>query len=300
VCSDVETSHIGTTGLSSYLIDDEGELCPWPFVKWHRHPSWRGDARAFVDSAISDSGFIELRERSRRTYVTLHVADVAVRALIRVVHLISDLSLTRTVICTSPRGTLHRLFRTPHGAATMLIAVLRQRETDEQIFLSRERSIDSMSTSDALAELMRLWSAGRDIMESGHLNETARRLLGGRFALLQLQADDETLAIRDWGRAFGSFDERWVRMSEGLLFEDQPDFRYAAAAVGGYHSAVRSRRPVLDDVDALISRQGGRARIRYRRLIVPVVSQTAPTYVLSTSLEDPSIDLRLRGGHEGE
>jgi hypothetical protein len=72
-----------------------------------------------------------------------------------------------------------------------------------------------MSSSDALAELMRLWSAGSDIIERGHLNETARRLLGGRFALLQLQADDETLAIRDWGRAFGSFDERWCGCRRG-------------------------------------------------------------------------------------
>jgi hypothetical protein len=238
--------------------------------------------------------------RPRGTHVTLRATDVAPRALIKVVQLLSDLPVVRTVVCTSPSDAFHRMFRTPRGAVTMLIDILRQRETDEQTFLRRERILDGMPTCNALADLMRLWSAGSDMIEKGHLNEAARCLLGGRFALLQLQADDETMVIKDWGTAYGSFDERWVRMSEGMLFEDQPDFRYAAAAVTGYHEAARSRRPVLDDVDAFISRRDGRARIRYRRLIVPLVSRTGAICLLSTSLEDPGIDLRLRRNHEGK
>ena len=60
-------------------------------------------------------------------------------------------------------------------------------------------------------------------------------MLRGRFVLLEPQRDGRTLIIEDWGRAYGSFDRRWLAMSRGLRFEDQPDFRYANAAIGGYY-----------------------------------------------------------------
>lgn len=278
--------------MSTYLIDDEGDLSPSPFGKWRRDRDWTGDVGTFVDLSLSELGFVELRLRPRGVVVRLRATVVSPRALIATIQVLSDLPPTRTMVCASADGAHHKMFRGPRDAVTMLVGLLERRESAEQTFLRRTRRTDDMPQKDVLADLMRFWSAGGDIVERGRLHGAARRLLGGRFALLQLQRDGEALLIKDWGRAYGSFDERWVQMSKGLRFEDQPDYRYASAAVGGYHEAARLGRPALDDVDALISRRGGCARIRYRRLIVPTVSRTGATYLLSTSLEDSGIDLR--------
>ena len=87
-------------------------------------------------------------------------------------------------------------------------------------------------------------------------------------------------------------------MSRGLRFEDQPDFRYAHAAVDAYHEVLRSGQPLLDEIDAIISYpQFSRRRLQYWRLILPIRAPTGEPQLLSTSLTDPNIDLRLSRRH---
>jgi hypothetical protein len=289
----------GDMGLSTYLFDPKGELCPWPFVRCRRHWDWDGSPSAFADYAVMELGFVELRERPFGFAMRLSGANVAALALIATIQVLSDLPPLRTAVCAAQGGAPHKMFRSPREAIAELVALWRERDAQDKIFLRRVQATDNMREGDALGDLMRLWSSGADIVKEGRLNEDAQRFLRGRFALLQVQSDHHTLLIKDWGRAYGSFDERWVQISKGLRFEDQPDYRYASAAVGGYHEAARLRRPVLDDVDALIQRpRSGRARIRYRRLIVPTSSPTGSLFLLSTSLEDRRVDLRSPGMHQ--
>ena len=87
--------------------------------------------------------------------------------------------------------------------------------------------------------------------------------------------------------------------ARGMRFQDQPDYRYGCAAADGYMAVLRQRQPILEQVDAIMSKpRSAELRIRYSRLIVPFRGPDGKTRLLSTSLMDPTIDLR-KGVHVG-
>ena len=173
----------------------------------------------------------------------------------------------RIVVCELSDESRHKMFRSGGMSWRCSIPALQRRDAEQTVFLRQPKCINEMPASGVLADLMRVWTGDAVLVEGDRLNQAVSRLLGGRFALRQPHSGDSALLIRDWGSAYGSFDRRWVAMSRGLRFEDQPDDRYASAAVRGYQEVARIGRPMLDDVDAIITRPvRGRTRIRYRRL----------------------------------
>jgi hypothetical protein len=276
-----------------YLIDAEGELTPWPFSSIRSALHCTADVNAFATHAISNLGFIYLTGRQHGLVLSLRPKVVSLRALIAAVYLLSDLPQHRIVLASLSDGWNHRFFRNPSELTLELFAELRQRETTDSNFLRRKRSVDDIAKKSIFADLMRAWVSAGAVFDHEFLDTIAHCMLRGRFALLKPQRDGHTLIIEDWGHSYGSFDKRWLSMSRGLRFEDQPDFRYALAAVDAYHEVLRSGRPLLDEIDAIVSHpQLGPRRLQYRRFILPIRAPTGEPLLLSTSLTDPNIDLR--------
>ena len=63
---------------------------------------------------------------------------------------------------------------------------------------------------------------------------------------------------------------------------------------------LRSGQPLLDEVDAIISRPRLLPLAEHNTdgLILPIRAPTGETRLLSTSLTDTNVDLRARSGHE--
>jgi hypothetical protein len=285
-------------GSLQFLIDGEGELVPWPFASMRSTLCCAADANTFAKYAVANLGFIYLTEKQHGLALSLRPKVVCSSALIAAIHLLSDLPRHRIMLLTLSDAWDCRLFRSPSEVILTLIAELRQRETTEGNFLRRQRSIDDIAEKNIFADLMRIWVSVGAVFDHEYFDAVAHRMLRGRFALLKPQRDGRTLIIEDWGRSYSSFDARWLAMSRGLRFEDQPDFRYAHAAVDAYHEVLRSGQPLLDEIDAIISYpQFGRRRLQYRRLILPIRAPTGEPHLLSTSLTDPNIDLRLPRRH---
>ena len=77
--------------------------------------------------------------------------------------------------------------------------------------------------------------------------------------------------------------------------EDQPDYAYGKWLTEVYGNVVARRAPSLDDVDAVITwPQQPRISYRYRRLVMPFQSKRDSTLLLSATVIDPTIDLRVK------
>lgn len=64
-----------------------------------------------------------------------------------------------------------------------------------------------------------------------------------------------------------------------------------------YRDVLNTREPLLDDVDAVITwPQQPRVSYRYRRLVVPFAGRDASTLLLSATVIDPDISLRVKSG----
>jgi hypothetical protein len=99
--------------------------------------------------------------------------------------------------------------------------------------------------------------------------------------------------MQHWGDRLGSYDPTWARRARGVPLQEQPDYRYGSAAATAYKAALHGRHPVCEQVDAVVSKtRGANLRLRYTRLILPFEESDGRTRLLSTSLLDPTIDLR--------
>jgi hypothetical protein len=289
----------GVMRSPKYLVDAEGELWSWPYSAIRNELRCTADANTFASYAVINLGFICLEDSRHGMIVSLRPEVVCPRALASTIFLLSDMPPQRTMLSVLSKGWQHRLFQSPSEVVPELVAELQRREVDQSDFLRRPRHVDEIRGNNAFAHLMRAWTNAESVFDCEQLRAVVHRMLRGRFVLLEPQRDSRTLIIEDWGHAYGSFDRRWLAMSRGLRFEDQPDYRYANAAMGGYYEVLRSGQPLLDEVDAIISRpRYRRSRIQYRRLILPIRGPTGEMRLLSTSLTDSNINLRARIGHE--
>ena len=79
----------------------------------------------------------------------------------------------------------------------------------------------------------------------------------------------------------------------GMRVEDQPDTVYGHSWAEVYRQAKEMGQPILDEVDAFVEWPVvGRERRRFQRLVLPFRMKCGDTYLLGTTLEDLSIDLR--------
>ncbi len=89
----------------------------------------------------------------------------------------------------------------------------------------------------------------------------------------------------------------WLGRTVGHRVEDQPDYAYGKWLAEVYGKVVATRAPSLDDVDAVITwPQQPRISYRYRRLVMPFESKRDSTLLLSATVIDPAIDLRVKPG----
>ena len=158
-------------------------------------------------------------------------------------------------------------------------------------FLSRAIDTERMSAQNPCPDSQVLVQpsdlADQERIDTGPARSVARSLLGSGTG-----PERATLIIQHW--EIGSAATiAWARRARGVPLHEQPDYRYGSAAATAYKAALHSRQPVCEQVDAIVSKtRGANLRLRYMRLILPFEESDGRTCLLSTSLLDPTIDLR--------
>ena len=79
-----------------------------------------------------------------------------------------------------------------------------------------------------------------------------------------------------------------------VLSKNQPDAIYGRFVANGLREAAIRNEPMLNDIDALVRSPGRKEqRIRYTRLTLPVLGPENDRQLLSATLLDRGIDLRI-------
>ena len=94
----------------------------------------------------------------------------------------------------------------------------------------------------------------------------------------------------------------WAANAEGMPVDEQPDFLYGRSVANGWRENLLMNEPHLSDVDAIISdpKDGTQFRGLYSRLTLPVPAPGGGTMLLSASLLDPKINLRVHFQEQDE
>jgi hypothetical protein len=280
-----------------FIVDDDGEVWGAPFDGLRLALGCDANADVFIRYVIRNLGFLRLEQRRHGLVVTVRPSATNPVTFASALFLISDFASQRVLLSYLEDVPAHVLCGGTAEAREKLLCAMDQAEdVSERCFVSERRGLDEAPANSSISRLLALWGDCQGAFDDQQLTTALRTILRERYALLSTQANGETLIIENWGYGGASFESNWLRMCRGLQFEDQPDYRYGRAAAVAYREVLRSGEPLFDYVDATTSNAGhGKRRIAYRRLIVPIRKRDCQPWLLSTSLLDPSIDLRKAG-----
>ena len=283
---------------SALLIDDRGRVWNSRSAELRSELQCLGVGFDFVEYTIKNLGFVGIGKRgSSAATIKLRPQTVAPIAFARLIHWLSEERLARTLVSVyTGDGWQHSLHGTTLAAYRAITAAIRATNRDgnfDHDVLSRPAAISLLPQDNPLRQAFEYWrSLGGEWKGSAKLSELGK-ILSNRYVLFELRAGGEFI-VREFGEGLPECAVAWLRWAIGQRVQDQPDKRYGWSCALAYEASVQSGTPALQDVDAYVQWwKRERQRRRYKRLLLPFSEGTSlPTYLLSASVEDPSIDLR--------
>lgn len=257
-----------------------------------------GAEASFAEYTIKNLGFVGIDRRSTSAAaIKLRPQTVAPMAYARLMHWLSEERLARMLVSTYVLGDWqHALHGGTLAAYHAITAAVRAADRDgnfDTAVLSRPADLNLLQEGSPLYRAVQYW---RDLHgewdQCGTLSELGK-ILSGRFVLFEMRAGGD-FVVRDFGDGLPDCAVAWLKWAIGQRVQDQPDKQYGWSCALAYEASVQRCEPALQDVDAYVQWSRKRQRRRYKRLLLPfVVGSSLPTYLLSASAEDMSIDLRL-------
>ncbi|MCL4767328.1 MAG: hypothetical protein KJZ80_13940 [Hyphomicrobiaceae bacterium] len=282
----------------SLLVDDSGRFWDSDSSVLRSQLQAFGADTDFVDYLIRNLGFVGIRRRSdAAAAIRFRPQTIAPMAFARLIHWMSEERLSRMLISTYVNGdwqhTLHgRTLAAYHAIAASLRSADRDGNFGHDI-LSRPTEVSVLPLDSPLRVAVEHWrSIGGEWSRLGGLSELGR-IFSDRYVLFELRAGGD-FVVRDFGEGLPDCATDWLRLAIGQRVQDQPDRQYGWACALAYEASAMHRRPVLQDVDAYVYWRRARQHRRYKRLLLPfaIDDSSPPTYLLSATAEDTSIDLR--------
>jgi hypothetical protein len=277
------------------ILDDEHHLWHWPFFSLAESLRSVQAGEKLARYAVVNLGFVHFQFRPSGLIINLRPELVLARTITNAIYFLSDLPSQRTVLTCLETSWEHRVCRGRAEAVKRLNGILQRREAKTRTpnFLSRAIDTERMSARNPFAQLVRFWSNHQTSFDQERIDKILRGPLQGRYLVVAPAPERGALIMQHWGDRLGSYDPTWARRARGVPLHEQPDYRYGSAAATAYKAALHSRHPVCEQVDAVVSKtRGANLRLRYMRLILPFEESDGRMRLLSTSLLDPTIDLR--------
>jgi len=280
----------------TYLFDDKGER-------------WEGNSRALVDVldaslssedlrryVVRNLGFIAVTESIGSLRLQLRPAVVSQMALSGLIYWMHDRAVERVLISCLDCEWSHELVASREEAVRRLLVRAKFTAADrEGDFLSKTRTLDELPRASPLWAMLAAWSECSGKYDRERLQRLLDEALHGRYMLVEPMAHSAGLLVKEIGTGFNNLTVRWLSRIRGLRVEDQPDYAYGKWVTTLYRKVVNTRAPSLEDIDAVITwPQQPRISYRYRRLVLPFEPVGDSTLLLSATIIDPTIDLRVK------
>jgi hypothetical protein len=283
--------------MQTLLFDDKGE-------QWDATSRLLADelhsslpSRELSSYAVRNLGFIAASEQNGSLRLSLRPAIVSPMALSGLLYWIFDRTIERALISFLDKEWSHELLRTKDEVVHRLLARTRREEEDRRgDFLQRQKPLHDLPRTSPLRAVLDAWSACNGHYDPERLYPMLQKAINGRFFLVEAFSTKPSLVVREVGEGYTGNALYWLSRSKGLRVEDQPDHAYGKWVTTHYREVVNARAPSLQDVDAVITwPQQPRIGYRYRRLVVPFETGSDSTLLLSATIIDPNINLRVKG-----
>ncbi len=280
--------------MSLLLIDDQGEFWDGQSRRLREAFDSPYSGGEFSDYTVANLGFIAINSYGASCQVRLRpsvVTDASMRALRQ---WLARSQAERVVISwlgTQWSSELHRRGGRIQERLDQLVTGERSPAPGQ--FLARETRIEQLHPKSPLGVLMRQWP--RLSLPNGQhtLMQILEATLGNRYVVVKPGESGKLLFQKFGGGLYAEY-ETWRNCAVGAPIEEQPDRNFGRWVSSAYQAALDKNAPQIDDVDAIVRwPHAGRARMRYKRIIVPLSSPSEGPLVLGGSLIDPSIDLRV-------
>ncbi len=215
-----------------------------------------------------------------------------------------EAALYRTLLEQQPQRVLvsyaigagqHKIYASAAEAIAGIASVLwEQRPQRSSRFASRPVDLATLKGFPSLQHLLDAYRASEGSIDLLQRQDLLANVLQSRFLIVERVGREDTLLIRAIGSGYRAFDTNWSAKSVGMPLDEQPDVDYGTWLSRGYLGVLARKKAQAEEVDAIIYRpRYGRRRFTYRRLMLPFATADGRQLVLSTSVSDPSIDLRL-------
>ena len=282
--------------IQAFVFDDQGEM--WD-AKSRRlaevlQASLTGEE--LLTYVIRNLGFVAVSESGGSVRLRLRPKVVSQAALGALLYWLHDQHIDRMLLSFLDNEWTHELVGSRQEAARRLLARVHFKPEDRDgDFLNKQLPLQELPGASPLRALLDVWSDHSGRFDGERIYPLLDKALNGRFVLFEANASSPTVYVKDVGQGLGRSGGYWLTRSKGLRVEDQPDYAYGKWVAEAYRDVLASREPLLDDVDAVITwPQQPRVSYRYRRLIVPFEGASASTLLLSATVIDPDISLRVK------
>ncbi len=275
------------------LIDPEGTIVDADRLT--RRLEGLPNSVAVLNYVVETIGLVWLEAIERGCLVYLHPKKIRPAM---------EAALYRTLLEQEPQRVLvsyaigtgqHRIYASAAEAIAGIASVLwEQRPQRSSRFASRPVDLATLNRFPSLQYVLDAYRASEGSIDLLQRQELLVNVLQGRFLIAERFGREDTLLIRAIGSGYRAFDTSWSINSAGLPLDEQPDVDYGTWLAKSYLRVLARKKARTEEVDAIIYRpRYGRRRFTYRRLMLPFATSDGRQLVLSTSIADPSIDLRL-------
>ena len=127
------------------------------------------------------------------------------------------------------------------------------------------------------------------------LSVLVKETFGNRYLIARADENRSKLVFDKIGDGLFSPFADWRGSAIGTAIEALPDPAFGEWAANTYNRAIDEQTPIFDTVDAVVCwPRLGRVRLRYKRSVLPFVDSSGTPMLITGSVADTSIDLRIK------
>lgn len=260
--------------------------------------------RNFVDFLVRNAGFVAVGQTGNNYAVSAAPGSVSLTCYLATGQQIGD-DASRVSLSWYDGQWHHEIHGGRDRAMKRLLALMGEHAGSGNLnrHLSVVREVVNANLTDHHVELLSLWRDRSGMIDLRRDGETLHNVTLGKFLFTARDTETSRLVFSGIGQGYELYnDESWQQKSYGRRVEDQPDVRYGTWVANCYREAMLANEPTLMSVDAVVSdpKQGERRRMQYTRLTLPCIDRQGRTHLLSASVVDYGIDLRIEAHQEAK
>jgi hypothetical protein len=281
------------------IFDDLGNL--WDGGSPHLRNAFGSTAsdEEFSTYVVKNMGFIAIHRYGRSCEIRLRPDIVTPPAFAAFKAWVGERTFERIVTACFSNDWAYGLHIAQDKAVAKLEAtVAAARSARPSDYLTRALTKDELPKTTplhmALHSLIENWPMLSQSVHRDGLSNIIKNSLQGRYHVMRAASGGRELTFGEIGTGFVSYSDDWRQQVIGRSIAQHEDQSYGSWVAKCCHEAMSAGRPTICDVDAIMSTPRlGRARLRYKRLFLPSRGMGGGTWMLTSSILDPTIDLRV-------